>query len=177
MLEKLSLATLQFNFYQFNLQHTSTNPWDIFVTYTHSHLGRYIRMHCCKLVLPILINIHFTLHQYFSGIDSLLKLAINGLFYTNIWVDPKWVQGFHMNPSPRSPFLNNLWKWNNLVSVKPISFFMGYLRKMRWNQQSEPTTPLYIWTLFPEIRPGSATVWLLSSFTIVLFAGYWSTRT
>ena len=36
-------------------------------------------------------------------------------------------------PHPSS--LNILWKWNNLVSVRPNYFiFMGYLRKMRYNK-------------------------------------------
>ena len=55
------------------------------------------------------------------------------------------VQGVHLNYPPRLLFLNIRWKWNNLVSVRPNYFiFMGYLRKMRYNQQREPPTPLYI---------------------------------
>ena len=44
--------------------------------------------------------------------------------------------------SPLPLFLNILWKWNNLVSVRPNYFiFMGYLRKMRYNQRSDPPPP------------------------------------
>ena len=59
------------------------------------------------------------------------------------------IQGVQ-NPAPL--FLNILWKWNNLVSVRPNYFiFIEYLRKMRENQQNKPLTPLYIWTHFSEI--------------------------
>ena len=41
-------------------------------------------------------------------------------------------QGVSLNPPSRPQFLYNLWKWNNLVSVRPNYFvFMGYLRKIR----------------------------------------------
>ena len=40
-------------------------------------------------------------------------------------------------------FLNILWKWNNLVSVRPNYFiFMGYFIKIRLNQQSIHMNPL-----------------------------------
>ena len=63
--------------------------------------------------------------------------------------------GFNRTPSPPPVFFYILWKWNNLVSVRPNYFLcMGYLRKMRKNQQSEPHHPhtqtyLYIWTPTP----------------------------
>ena len=58
------------------------------------------------------------------------------------------------SPSPHQ-FLNILWKWNNLVSVRPNYFiFMEYLRKKRWNQQSEPSH-LYIYEPLSR-NPGSA---------------------
>ena len=54
---------------------------------------------------------------------------------------------------PHCPrFLNILWKWNNLVSMRPNYFiFMGYLRQMRLNHKKRTPTPLYTWTRFPEI--------------------------
>ena len=57
-----------------------------------------------------------------------------------IWFDTmKWqwriqrgFQGVRLNPLPNRVFFNILWKWNNLVSLRPNYFiFMGYLRKMR----------------------------------------------
>ena len=40
--------------------------------------------------------------------------------------------GGSLEPPPCPPFLNILWKWNNLVSVRPYYYnFMGYWRKMR----------------------------------------------
>ena len=64
-------------------------------------------------------------------------------------------------PPPPFPFLNILWKWNNyLVAMRPTYFiFIEYLRKMNWNQQSEPNKPLYWWTPSPEI--------LIPPFTLV----------
>ena len=72
-------------------------------------------------------------------------------------------------PLPSPPqFLNILWNWNNLVSVRPNYFtFMGYLRKMRWNQQCEPP---HIYTYKPPfqkslIRP--RVVKLISTHTVL----------
>ena len=46
-------------------------------------------------------------------------------------------------------------KWNNLVSVRPNYWnFMGYSRKKRWNQQSEPQTFIHMNPL--SRNPGSA---------------------
>ena len=60
-------------------------------------------------------------------------------------------EGVHSNPPPCPLFLNILWNWNNLVSMRPNYFiFMGYLRKRRQNQQSEPL-PLHTYEHFPEI--------------------------
>ena len=43
--------------------------------------------------------------------------------------DPKGGSGGSPEPRICPPFLNILWKWNNLVSVTPNDFiFMGYLR-------------------------------------------------
>ena len=43
-----------------------------------------------------------------------------------------WGSGGSLEPPPHPPFFNILWKWNNLVSVRPNYFIsMGYLRKMR----------------------------------------------
>ena len=44
---------------------------------------------------------------------------------------PEGDSGGSLEPPPRPPFLNTLWKWNNLVSMRPNYFmFIGYLRKM-----------------------------------------------
>ena len=49
-----------------------------------------------------------------------------------------------------SPLLNSLWKWNNLVSKRPnYLIFMGYLRQMRQNQQSEPS---HLYTYGPHFK-------------------------
>ena len=80
------------------------------------------------------------------GLKSGLSLHLHSYFAV---ADPA---GVRLSPHLCTLFLNILWKWNNLVSGRPNYFiFMGYLRKMRWNQQSEPPTPLNIWTPFPEI--------------------------
>ena len=48
-------------------------------------------------------------------------------------------RGGWFKPTLCPSFLNILWKWNNLVSVRPNYFiFMGCLRKMRYNHLSEP---------------------------------------
>ena len=73
-------------------------------------------------------------------------------------------RGGSLDPPLCPLFLNILWKWSNLVSVRPNYFiFMGYmyLRKMRRNQQCDPPppphthtytcVPLYTWTPFLEI--------------------------
>ena len=53
------------------------------------------------------------------------------------WRIERVFRGGRLNSPPQ--FLNILWKWNNLVSVRPnYSMFMGYLRNMRYNQQSYP---------------------------------------
>ena len=65
--------------------------------------------------------------------------------------DPEEFQGFAqtLSPPPPPPFLNVLWKWNNWVSVRPnYFFFIGYLGKMRENQQSEPPQLYILWTPF-----------------------------
>ena len=47
----------------------------------------------------------------------------------NQWRIQRGFRGVLSNPPP-PPFLNILWKWNNLLSVRPNYFiFMGYLRK------------------------------------------------
>ena len=52
--------------------------------------------------------------------------------------DPEWVC---LNPLPVDYFFNILWKWNNLVSMRPNNFiFMEYLRKMSQDQNGEPPT-------------------------------------
>ena len=63
--------------------------------------------------------------------------------------DPEGVQGFARIPSPPSVFKYPM-KINNLLSLRPNYFiFMGYLRKMRTNQQSE--TPL-LYTYAPPFQ-------------------------
>ena len=53
--------------------------------------------------------------------------------------DPDGAQGVRLNPLPSPVFLNILWKWNNLFSMRPNYFIlMEYFReKKRFNQQSE----------------------------------------
>ena len=56
--------------------------------------------------------------------------------------DPEGAQRIPSNPPPCRPFLNIIWKWNNLVSVRPNYFiFMGYLRK--WDKISKGTPTLF----------------------------------
>ena len=58
------------------------------------------------------------------------------LLWINAVADP---EGVHSNPPPCPPFLNILWKWNNLVTVRPNYFiFMGYLRKTREISKANP---------------------------------------
>ena len=52
--------------------------------------------------------------------------------------DPEEVQRVRCNHPPHASLWNILWNWNNVVSVRPKYFiFIGYLRIMRSNQQSE----------------------------------------
>ena len=77
-------------------------------------------------------------------------------------------------PPPPPPFLNILWKWNNLVSVRANYFiFMGYSRKMRLNQQSDPP-----YTYEPPLkkswtRPWSAIACHVISFVNIFVCGVW----
>ena len=66
------------------------------------------------------------------------------------------------HPSPH-PFLSILWKWNNLVSVRPsFLHFHGIFKKMRSNQPLKANpTPLYIWTPFQKSWVGPWLVALL----------------
>ena len=68
--------------------------------------------------------------------------------------DPERVQGVQ-TPIPL-PFKNILWKWNNLVSVRPNYFnnlvsvrpnyfiFIGYLRKIRKISKANPHTSIHM---------------------------------
>ena len=61
-------------------------------------------------------------------------------------------KGFARTPALPPPQFNIQWRWNNLVSMRQNYFILvGYLRKMRWNQQSEPPH-LYIWNSIPETK-------------------------
>ena len=65
-------------------------------------------------------------------------------------------QGVRLNPHPR-PNLNILWKWNNLVSVRPNYFIlMGYLRKMKKKSAKRTHTPLYMYMNPHSRNPGYA---------------------
>ena len=60
--------------------------------------------------------------------------------------------GGRLNPTPRPrPILNILWNWNDLVSVRPKYFiFVGFLRKMKQIQQSEPQ---HTFIMFKHMNP------------------------
>ena len=79
-----------------------------------------------------------------------------------MWVPPnqelttpvKWriqrrLRGFAWTPPP-PPFLNIIWKWNNLVSVRPNCFIFMGISKIE-QKAKRAHIPLYIWTPFPEI--------------------------
>ena len=71
--------------------------------------------------------------------------------------DPEGALGVAWAPSPL-PFLNILWKWNNLGSLRPNYFIiMGYLSKMRSNQQCEPP---YLYTHEPPSEESWIRPWL-----------------
>ena len=81
--------------------------------------------------------------------------------------DP-WGGGVRSNP-PCPLFWNSLLKWNNLVSVRPNYFiFIGYLGKLRWNQQRGPQH-FYIYKApfqKPCIRPSSSLLHTVKCFII-----------
>ena len=67
------------------------------------------------------------------------------------------VHGVQGNPPPRPPFLNILWKWNDLVSVRPNYFiFMGFLRKWDKISKANPHTFMHMKPLSrnPRSAPG-----------------------
>ena len=64
---------------------------------------------------------------------------------------PEGVSGIRSNLPSRPTFLNILWKWNYLVSVRPNYFiFMWYLRKNGIKSAKRTPIPLYIRTLFQK---------------------------
>ena len=77
------------------------------------------------------------------------------------WQIQRGLRGFARTPPPRQPFLNILWKWNNLVSGRPNYFiFMGHLRK--WDQNQSESQHLDIYEPFLR-NPGSAPGYALKS--------------
>ena len=88
-------------------------------------------------------------------------LQRKSLKFKNIYCSggSRGVQGVCSNPPPHPLFINILWIWNNLVSVRPNYFsetklfqFHGIFKKTEIKSVKWIPTPLYIWTHFPEIQ-------------------------
>ena len=75
---------------------------------------------------PVLISFTSRRFEFWPNFATLFSMRIVFHYLRGSVADQ---EGVHSNPPPCLPFINIIWKWKILVSMRPNYFiFMGYLR-------------------------------------------------